>query len=144
VNVALWAEIRRLAEIEKLFGWAISRRVHCSRHTVAAALKLNRPLTQETECRVSLLDAHRSKIGTLLAKQPELSAIRGDEEIARSPDGYIGTAYTIRRYLRELRITRSRVYQEVHYKPGRRCAFSWRTSHSTYELTRNRHHSTFS
>ena len=24
MNVALWAEIRRLAEIEKLSGWAIS------------------------------------------------------------------------------------------------------------------------
>ena len=38
MNVALWAEIRRLAEIEKLSGRAISRRLHCSRHTVAAAL----------------------------------------------------------------------------------------------------------
>ena len=43
MNVALWAEIRRLAEIEKLSGWAISRRLHCSRHTVAAALKLDQP-----------------------------------------------------------------------------------------------------
>ena len=41
MNVALWAEIRRLAEIEKLSGWAISRRLHCSRHTVVAALKLD-------------------------------------------------------------------------------------------------------
>ncbi len=29
MNVALWAEIRRLAEIEKLSGRAISRRLHC-------------------------------------------------------------------------------------------------------------------
>jgi len=43
MNVALWAEIRRLAEIEKLSGWAISRRLHCSRHTVAAALELDQP-----------------------------------------------------------------------------------------------------
>jgi hypothetical protein len=35
MNVGLWAEIRRLAEIEKLSGWAISRRLRCSRHTVA-------------------------------------------------------------------------------------------------------------
>ena len=37
MNVGLWAEICRLAEIEKLSGWAISRRLRCSRHTVAAA-----------------------------------------------------------------------------------------------------------
>ncbi len=43
MNVALWAEIRRLAEIEKLSGRAISRRLHCSRHTVAAALELDQP-----------------------------------------------------------------------------------------------------
>ena len=33
MKVALWAEIRRLADIEKLSGWAISRRLRCSRHT---------------------------------------------------------------------------------------------------------------
>ena len=46
MNVALWAEIRRLAEIEKLSGRAISRRLHCSRHTVAAALELDQPPTR--------------------------------------------------------------------------------------------------
>ena len=32
MKVALWAEIRRLSEIEKLSGWAVARRLHCSRH----------------------------------------------------------------------------------------------------------------
>jgi biotin operon repressor len=41
MKIALWAEIRRLAEIEKLSGWSISRQLHCSRHMVAAALKLD-------------------------------------------------------------------------------------------------------
>ena len=100
MKVALWAEIRRLAEIEKLSGWAISRRLHCSRHTVAAALKLDQPPTREVVRRGSLLDAHRSKIDALLAKYPELSAVRIREEIARGPDGYTGSACTVRRYLR--------------------------------------------
>ena len=38
MNVALWAEIRRLAEIDQLSGRVIARRLHCSRHTVAAAV----------------------------------------------------------------------------------------------------------
>ena len=54
MNVALWAEIRRLAEIEKLSGWAISRRLHCSRHTVVAALKLDQPPVRQTARRSSL------------------------------------------------------------------------------------------
>ncbi len=33
MKVALWAEIRRLSEIEKLSGHVIARRLHCSRHT---------------------------------------------------------------------------------------------------------------
>ena len=103
MNVALWAEIRRLAEIEKLSGWAISRQLHCSRHTVATALKLDQPPKREVARRTSLLDTHRPKIDALLAKYPELSAVRVREEIARGPDGYTGSACTLRRYLRTIR-----------------------------------------
>ena len=54
MNVALWAEIRRLAEIEKLSGWAISRRLRCSRHTVAAALALDQPPARQASHRASV------------------------------------------------------------------------------------------
>ncbi len=125
MRVALWAEIRRLAEIEKLSGWAISRQLHCSRHTVAAALKQDQPPTREVVRRNSLLDTHRSKIDALLAKYPDLSAVRIHEEIARGPDGYTGSACTIRRYLRTVRPTRGRVYQEVHYEPAQAMQVDW-------------------
>jgi transposase len=125
MNVALWAEIRRLAEIEKLSGWAISRRLRCSRRTVAAALKLDQPPTREVVRRGSLLDAHRSKIDALLAKYPELSAVRIHEEIARGPDGYTGSACILRRYLRKVRPARGRVYQEVHYESGQAMQVDW-------------------
>ena len=125
MKVALWAEIRRLAEIEKLSGWAISRRLHCSRHTVAAALKLDQPPVRKAVHRASLLDAHRSKIDALLAKYPELSAVRICEEIARGPDGYTGSACTVRRYLRTVRPARGRVYQEVHYEPAQAMQVDW-------------------
>jgi len=55
MKVALWAEIRRLSEMEKLSGWAIARRLHCSRHTVAAALK------REAACVENLLLAERRR-----------------------------------------------------------------------------------
>ena len=91
MNVALWAEIRRLAEIEKLSGWAISRRLHCSRHTVAAALEVGpAPRAQGLAPRQPLGPAP-AKIDALLAKYPELSAVRIREEIARGPDGYTGS-----------------------------------------------------
>ena len=125
MKVALWAEIRRLTEIEKLSGWAISRQLHCSRHTVAAALKLDHPPSREVVHRGSLLDAHRSKIDAVLARYPDLSAVRICEEIARGPDGYTGSACTVRRYLRKVRPARGRVYQEVHYESAQAMQIDW-------------------
>ena len=100
MKVALWAEIRRLAEIEKLSGRVIARRLHCSRHTVAAALTLEQPPAQEAAPRGSLLTPYVEQIKELLAKYPDLSAVRIREEIARGPQGYQGSACTLRRYLR--------------------------------------------
>ncbi len=125
MNVALWAEIRRLAEIEKLSGWAIARRLHCSRHTVAAALQLDQPPARQVARRASLLDPHRARIDALLARHPELSAVRIREEIARGPDGYTGSACTVRRHLRTIRPARGRVYQEVHYEPAQAMQVDW-------------------
>jgi transposase len=125
MKVALWAEIRRLSEIEKLSGWAIARQLHCSRHTVAAALKLEQPPTQTAAPRASLLDPYMDRIKELLAKYPDLSAVRIREEIARGPDGYAGSAAVLRRYLRQVRPARGRVYQEVHYDPGQAMQVDW-------------------
>ena len=85
MNVGLWAEIRRLAEIEKLSARAISRRLHCSRHTVAMALESDRPLARQATRRASRLDPYKAKINALLAKYPELSAVRVREEICAAP-----------------------------------------------------------
>ena len=125
MNVALWAEIRRLAEIEKLSGRQIAERMHCARDTVAAALKLDQPPTRAARPRASRVNAHRAKIEALLAKQPDLSAVRIHEEIARGPEGYTGSVHVLRRYLRKIRPPRGRVYQEVHYAPGQAMQVDW-------------------
>lgn len=125
MNVALWAEIRRLAEIERLSRRAIARRLHCARHTVTAALQWDQPPTGEVSQRTSLLDPHKSKIDVLLAKDPELSAVRIREEIARGPGGYTGSASILRRYLRQIRPARGRVYQEAHYEPAQAVQVDW-------------------
>jgi transposase len=125
MNVALWAEIRRLAEIEKLSARVISRRLRCSWRTVAKALKLEQPPAGRVPSRVSLLDPYKAKIDALLARCPELSAVRTHEEIARGPDGYTGSVITVRRYLRSIRPARGRVYQEVHYEPAQAMQVDW-------------------
>jgi transposase len=121
----LWAEIRRLAEIEKLSGRAIARRLHCSWRTVTAALDLDRPPARQVARRASLLDPHKAKINALLIKDPDLSAVRIHEEIARGPEGYQGSTIILRRYLRTIRPARGRVYQEVHYEPAQAMQVDW-------------------
>jgi transposase len=125
MNVALWAEIRRLAEVDKLSGRAIAERLHCSRHTVAATLDRQQPPTSIPARRPSLLDPHRERIKDLLAKYPDLSAERIREEIAREPQGYTGSIHILRRYLRQVRPARGRVYQEVHYEPAQAMQVDW-------------------
>src|SRR5215471_12204710 len=114
MKVALWAEIRRLAEIDKLSARVISRRLHCSWRTVAQALQWEQPPPGPVQSRGSLLDPYKAKIDALLAQYPQLSAVRIHEEIARGPDGYTGSAITVRRYVRSIRPARGRVYQEIH------------------------------
>lgn len=126
MKVALWAEIRRLHEIEQLSNRAIALRVNCSRDTVARALRFDQPpkLGQRAS-RQGLLDPFRAKIEALLARYPNLSAVRIHEELSRPPDGYSGGVAILRRYLRKIRPARGRVYQEVPYEPGQAMQVDW-------------------
>ena len=68
---------------------------------------------------------YKAKIDALLARYPELSAVRIHEEIARGPDGYAGSVITVRRYVRSIRPAHGRVYQEVHYEPAQAMQVDW-------------------
>lgn len=125
MKVALWAEIRRLHEIEKLSARAIARRVNSSRRTVANALRLDQPPTGRRAPRPGILAPFQAKIDALLARYPDLSAVRIHEEISKPPDGYSGSVILVRRYLRKVRPARGRIYQEVHYEPGQAMQVDW-------------------
>jgi len=104
MKVSQWAEIRRLIEVEKLSRRAIARRLGCCQRTVARALRLNQPPDEKRgPPRGSLLDPWKPKIDALLARYPELSAARVQEEICRGPDGYRGGITLVRNYLHQTR-----------------------------------------
>ena len=87
MKVSLWAEIRRLREIDGLSQRAIARRMRCSPRTVKRALTSDTPPgSQIAAPRPSLLDPHKPRIIALLEKHPELSAVRILEEIRQGPD----------------------------------------------------------
>ena len=130
MKVSLWAEIRRLHEIEGLKVREIARRLHCCTKTVNKALQMESPpLPASTPSTPTtsggILDPYHRQIDGLIAKYPELSAVRVLEEISRGQEGYRGSVYSVRRYLRKTRPVRGRVYQEVFYEPGEAMQVDW-------------------
>ena len=126
MKVGLWAEIRRLKEIEKLSHRAIARRLGCCAKTVKKALALARPPDRQSKpASSSLLDPYKPRIDALLAHAPELSAVRVLEEIRRGEQGYPGGISLVRRYLRKVRPPRGRIYQEVDWQPGEALQVDW-------------------
>lgn len=126
MKVSQWAEIRRLAEVEGLSQRQIAARLRCCWRTVRKMLEMEQP-PHET-CRVSrgsILDPYKPKIDALIARYPELSAMRVLEEIRK--EGYPGQICVVRQYLRQIRPARGRIYQEVSYDPGEALQVDWGT-----------------
>ena len=72
-----------------------------------------------------ILKPYHPQIDALIAKYPDLSAVRVLEEISRGPEGFCGSVYPVRRYLHKIRPDRGRVYQEVIYEPGEAMQVDW-------------------
>jgi transposase len=125
MNVSLWAEIRRLHEIERLSSRAIAQRLHCCTKTVTKALKMAQPPMEKARPRTHILDPYRARVDAIVAKYPELSATRILEEISKGEKGYRGSVYPVRRYLCQVRPAPGRVYQEVFYEPGEAMQVDW-------------------
>lgn len=126
MKVSLWAEIRRLHEVEQLSQRAIARRLRCCHTTVRKALALEQPPSQVvSRPGASKLDRFKPQIDALIARYPRLSAVRVREEIAKGDNGYRGGITLVRDYLRAIRPARERVYQEVFYDPGEAVQVDW-------------------
>jgi transposase len=126
MKVSLWAEIRRLHEIQRLSKNAIARQLGCCHKTVSKALEMDEPPSQTARgARTSKLDGYKSQIDQLIAKYPHLSAVRMLEEIAKGDNGYQGGITLVRDYLRTIRPARGRVYHEVLYDPGEALQVDW-------------------
>lgn len=123
MRAALWAEIHRLREFEKLSYRQIAKRLRCGRDSVREALESKEPPSQKRSPRGSILDPFKAGVQKLLEKTPALSAVRVREEIEKK--GYAGEITLIRNYLREIRPCGSRVYQEVEYAPAQAMQVDW-------------------
>jgi len=126
MKVSQWAEIRRLAEVERLSQRQIAERLRCCWRTVKKALSMPQPPDETRRPqRGSILDPHKPKIDALIAKYPELSAVRVLEELRKGPEAYPGEISVVRSYLRQIRPVRQRIYQEVFYEPAQALQVDW-------------------
>lgn len=123
MQVGLWAEIRRLHEVEKLSSRTIAGKLRCSRHTVHRALAMENPPGSEPVSRSSILDPYKESIARILHASPGLSAVRVREELRQF--GYGGGVRILQDHLRSVRPNRGRVYQEVEHLPGDACQVDW-------------------
>jgi transposase len=125
LDVEQWAEIRRMANVERLSQREIHRRTGIHRDTIRRALTSPEPPNYGPRPkRPSKLDPFIGEIERLLDEEPTLSGVRVLEEIAGL--GYVGGKTILDDLLRELRprfLPPPRTHQRTIYRPGELCQF---------------------
>jgi hypothetical protein len=90
MKVSLWAEIRRLHEVEHLSQAAIAQRLHCSHRTVRKALAMASPPAPAPGPHESILDRYRPQIDLMsLLRVALASAVVWAVERLWSPTGLV-------------------------------------------------------
>ena len=125
LGVEQWAEIRRMANVERLSQREIHRRTGIHRDTIRRALVSPEPPSYGPRPkRPSKLDRFLPTIEELLDEEPTLSGVRILEEITEL--GYGGGKTILDDLLRELRprhLPPPRSHQRTIYRPGELCQF---------------------
>jgi transposase len=125
LDVEQWAEIRRMANVERLSQREIHRRTGIHRDTIRRALTSPEPPNYGPRPkRPSKLDPFIDEIERLLGEEPTLSGVRVLEEIAEL--GYVGGKTILDDLLRELRprfLPPPRTHQRTIYRSGELCQF---------------------
>lgn len=125
LDVEQWAEIRRMAHVERLSQREIHRRTGLHRDTIRRALDSPEPPSYGPRPRrPSKLDPFIGEIERLLDEEPTLSGVRVLEEITEA--GYEGGKTILDDLLRELRprfLPPPRTHQRTVYRPGELCQF---------------------
>lgn len=123
VGVQQWAEIRRMAEVEKLSQREIQRRTGLHRKTIRRALASPEPPRYCRPPKPSKLDPFKDEINRLLKADPKIPSMRIRELI--TPLGYGGSKTICDDYVREVRLLHAppRTFQRTAYAPGELCQF---------------------
>jgi len=120
----LWAEIRRLARVEKLSQRQIAERFHLNRRTIRRALRSAHAPTSPSRSRPSVLDKFQKDIQELLEATPRITAVRMLEDLRRR--GYPGQLTVLRQRLKSLRESRTGpAFVRRLFHPGEAAEVDW-------------------
>ena len=120
----VWAEIRRLRQVENISLSEIARRMHIDRKTVRNALQGEiLPQRKMHRIRTSKLDAYKDHITDRLNEYPELPATVLYEEIRRL--GYPGKLRILWHYLAGIRQRKREPFLRIETLPGEYAQVDW-------------------
>lgn len=120
----VWAEIRRLRQVEHCSLSEIARRTHMDRKTVRSALQGDiLPERKARRVRLSKLDAYKDHIIDRLKEYPQLPATVLYEEIR--PLGYTDKQRILWQYLAGIRQTRRESFLRIETLPGAYAQVDW-------------------
>jgi transposase len=122
MNLETWAAIRHLFHIDKLPKKAIARKLGLDPKTVRKALKRETFSPAGMQPRTSKLDGYKEKIGELLGRYSNLSAVRIHEEIKKL--GYPGGISILKDYLATFR-TPSKTFLSIQTTPAEEAQADW-------------------
>lgn len=122
MDVQIWAEIRRLKEVERLSEREIAARLSVSRGKVRRALNAF-PTQKNPWQRTSKLDAFKPVIDDILDEYPKLSGVRIFEELRAK--GYSGGISTLKNYLVKQRGQHREAYVRYETAPGEEAQVDW-------------------
>jgi transposase len=123
VTPELWAEIQRLFQVEKRSKRAIARELRLADSTVRRALARAGCAPLPQPARGSHVDPFVQRIEDLLARYPDLSAVRILEEIKRH--GYKGGYTVLKERLRQLRPRTKEAFTPLRFEPGEAAQVDW-------------------
>jgi transposase len=120
----VWAEIKRLKQVEGLSVAEIARRVCMDRKTVRRAIQAERMLvSKRTRRSPSKLEPFRSYIQERLKEYPNLAGTVIFEEIKRQ--GYTGKIRILTKYIAGLRQKAREVFLKIETQPGEQAQVDW-------------------
>lgn len=124
VNAELWAEIRRLFNVEKLSQSAIASRLRLDRKTVRRALSSDQtPAPRAPVAKSSKLDPFKPYLESRLKEYPELTGAKLLIELKKI--AYPGGYSQLKEYLRTVRPDKKEVFLRIETLPGEQAQVDW-------------------